>query len=87
MDLGKSGIISIVAFIISLMVYVAWFFNENLFSNSAMIIAIVLPIIGIISALLTKKKTLKIVGLVGNSFVLLWAVVIPFASILFWNTP
>lgn len=83
----KYGVISIAAFLISLGVYTTWFFNEDLFSKSVMIIAIALPIIGIITALLTKKKSLKIVGLVGNAFVLLWAVVIPFASTLFWNTP
>ncbi|WP_050615044.1 hypothetical protein [Bacillus testis] len=83
----KAGIISIVAFLISLLVYSVWFFNEDLFSKSAMIIAVILPIIGIITALYTKKKSLKIVGLLGNSFVLFWAVVLPFASTLFWNTP
>ncbi|MGP1908027.1 hypothetical protein ACTSEZ_07630 [Metabacillus sp. JX24] len=83
----KSGIISITAFLISLIVYASWFFNEDLFSNSAMIIAGVLPIIGIITALLTKITSLKVAGLVGNSFVLLWAVVIPIVSTLFWNTP
>lgn len=83
----KTGIISIAAFLISLMVYAAWFFNEDLFSKSAMVIAVVLPIIGIITAFFTKKKSLKIVGILGNSLVLLWALVIPFASTLFWNTP
>ncbi|MGX1193434.1 hypothetical protein [Metabacillus sp. SLBN-84] len=83
----KSGIISITAFLISLILYASWFFNEDLFSNSAMIIAGVLPIIGIITALLTQIASLKIAGLVGNSFVLLWVVVIPIASTLFWNTP
>ena len=83
----KSGIISITAFLISMLVYTAWFFNEDLFSNSAIIIAGVLPIIGIMTALLTKITSLKVAGLVGNSFVLLWAVVIPTASTLFWNTP
>ncbi|MCY8672193.1 hypothetical protein P9D47_07915 [Bacillus haynesii] len=83
----KSGIISIAAFFISLMVYVAWFFNEDLFSKSAMTIATVLPIIGIITAFFTEKKSLKIVGLLGNSLMLLWVAVIPFASTLFWNTP
>lgn len=83
----KPGIISVIAFLLSLMVYAAWFFNEDLFSKSAMIIAVILPIIGIITAFFTKKKSLKIVGLLGNSLVFLWAVVIPFASTLFWNTP
>lgn len=83
----KSGIISVTAFLISLMVYAAWFINEDLFSKSAIVIAVVLPIIGIITAFFTKKKSLKILGLLGNSLVLLWAVVIPFASTLFWNTP
>jgi hypothetical protein len=81
------GFISVTTFLISLMVYAAWFFNEDLFSKSGMIIAVVLPIIGIITAFFTKKKPLKIVGLLGNSLVLLWAVVIPFTFSLFWSTP
>jgi uncharacterized membrane protein YqjE len=83
----KSGIVSVAAFIISLVIYAAWFFNENLFSNSAMIAALVLPIIGLITAFFTKKKSLKIVGLLGNSLVLLWAVIVPLASMLFWSQP
>lgn len=83
----KSGVISIAAFLISLAVYTIWFFNGDLFSKSVMILAIALPIIGLITALKTKKRSLKIVGLVGNAFVLLWAIVIPFVSTLFWNTP
>ena len=81
------GTISISAFLISLVVYTAWFFNENLFSNSAMIIAIVLPLTGIVAALFANNRSLKIVGLVGNSLVLLLAVIIPFIATLFWNTP
>jgi hypothetical protein len=87
MHMRKFGLISVTAFLISLMVYGAWFFNEDLFPKSAMVIAVVLPIIGIITAFFTKKNSLKITGLLGNLFVLLWAVVIPFASTLFWNTP
>jgi uncharacterized membrane protein YqjE len=83
----KLGIISVAAFVISLTVYATWFFNEDLFSNSAIIIAVVFPIIGLITAFFSKKQSLKIVGLIGNSLVLLCAVVIPFASILFWNQP
>lgn len=83
----KFGFISVTDFLISLMVYAAWFFNEDLFSKSAMIIAVLLPIVGIITAFFTNEKSLKIVGLLGNSLVLLWALVIPFASTLFWNTP
>jgi hypothetical protein len=83
----KLGIISVAAFVISLMVYANWFYNEDLFSNSAMIIAGVLSIIGIITAFFTKIKTLKIVGLVGNLLVLLWAVIIPVTLPLFWNQP
>lgn len=83
----KSGIISIAAFLISLAVYTIWFFNGDLFSKSVMIIVMALPIIGVIPALMTKRKSLKLVGLVGNALVLLWAVVIPFVSTLFWSTP
>lgn len=83
----NSGIISVAVFVISLIVYATWFFSENLFSKSAMIIVVVLPIIGIIIALFEQKKSLKIVGIMGNSLLLLWTVVIPFASALLWNTP
>lgn len=82
----KSGAITVAAFLISLIVYAVWFLNEDLFSKSVMIIAVALPVIGIITALLTKKKSIKVVGLVGNSLVLLWAFFIPLASTFFWNT-
>lgn len=87
MNMRKFGIISVAAFFISLIVYATWFFNEDLFSKSAMILVVVLPFIGIITAFFSENKSLKIVGLLGNSLILLWAVVIPFVSTLFWNTP
>lgn len=83
----NSGTISVAAFLISLAVYTVWFFNENLFSNSAMIVAVALPLIGIVAALFAKNRSLKVVGLVGNLLVLLLAVIIPFISTLFWSTP
>ncbi|MBU9675183.1 hypothetical protein KQ939_00060 [Planococcus sp. CP5-4] len=83
----NSGTISVAAFLISLFVYTAWFFNENLFSNSAMIVAILLPLIGIVAALFAKNRSLKAVGLIGNSLVFVLAVIIPFLSTLFWSTP
>ncbi|MEZ0480382.1 hypothetical protein AB9R92_04310 [Planococcus sp. SSTMD024] len=79
----NSGTISVAAFLISLAVYVAWFFNENLFSNSAMIAAVALPLIGIVAALFANNRALRVLGLVGNSLVLLLAVIIPFISTLF----
>ncbi|MFK8793163.1 hypothetical protein [Planococcus plakortidis] len=81
------GAISISAFLISLAVYAAWFFNENLFSNSAMIVAVLLPLIGIVAAVFAKNGFLKALGFTGNSFVLILVVIIPFISTLFWNTP
>lgn len=83
----NSGTISVAAFLISLAVYTVWFFNENLFSNSAMIVAVALPLIGIVAALFAKNRSLRVVGLVGNLLVLLLAVIIPFISTLFWSTP
>ena len=83
----NSGTISVAAFLISLAVYAVWFFNENLFSNSAMIVAMLLPLIGIVAALFSKNRALRVGGLVGNSLVLLLAVIIPFISTLFWSTP
>lgn len=83
----NSGTTSVAAFLISLAVYIVWFFNENLFSNSVMIVAVVLPLIGIVAALFAKNRSLKVVGLLGNSLVLLLAVVLPLISTLFWQTP
>ena len=81
------GYLSGATFIISLVMYGMWFFNEDAFSGIAMIAAVILPIIGITAALLTKTKSLKFIGLVGNGVVFFWAVVIPFIASLFWNTP
>ncbi|MDE0581683.1 hypothetical protein ON064_01300 [Planococcus sp. A6] len=81
------GTISVAAFLISLAVYTVWFFNEDVFSNTAMIVAIALPLIGIVAALFAKNKSLRVVGLIGNSLVLVVAVIIPFLSTLFWSTP
>lgn len=82
------GIISVSLFVISLLVYVAWFFNENLFSAPAIIvIVIVLPLIGLIGAFFSKKNSLKVVGIAGNLLVLVFSVIIPLTSTLFWNHP
>ncbi|WP_211654092.1 hypothetical protein [Planococcus alpniumensis] len=82
----NSGTVSVAAFLISLAVYAVWFFNEDVFSNSAMIVAIALPLIGIVAALFAKNRSLRVVGLIGNSLVLVVAVIIPFLSTLFWST-
>ncbi len=84
----KLGFISVVSFAISFLGYSAWFFNEDLFSNSIIIfIGLILPLIGLITGFFSKKKSLKIVGILGNFLVLLWAVILPLASTLFWSQP
>ncbi|MFT8323110.1 MAG: hypothetical protein ABF649_19765 [Bacillus sp. (in: firmicutes)] len=86
--MNKLNIISVSIFAISLLVYTAWFFNEDLFSNSVIIvIGMILPIIGLIVAFLGTKSLLKIIGITGNFIVLFWSVIIPLTSIVFWNQP
>jgi len=86
----KLGFVSVVIFIISMLVLGFSLFatNGDLFSGPVMItICVILPIIGLISALKSKKGVLKVFGIVGNLLILLFSVVIPFVSTLFWNQP
>ncbi|MEG7333460.1 hypothetical protein [Bacillus sp. 0102A] len=82
------GGISILFFLISLMVFGISFFNGDLFSGPVMIFfSIILPLIGIIIALVSKGGGTKVVGLIGNAIILIVAGVIPAVSMLFWNQP
>lgn len=83
----KLGLMSVLLFVVSALVYVISMFITDLFSGPAMILlAIVIPIIGLTLAF-RGKGGLKTVGIIGNSLVLLIAGIIPAVSTLFWNTP
>lgn len=83
----KLGIISIALFLISLLVFGVWFFDEQALNGTfAMIVAIIFPIIGLFTAF-KSKGALKIIGVFGNAFVLTFSVVLPALSTLFWNQP
>ncbi|PLT27816.1 hypothetical protein [Peribacillus deserti] len=84
----KLGLISVVISIISIYGYANWFFNENSFSGGVWIcMAIILPMIGLIAAFLSKRGVLKVAGIIGNFFVLLFSVILPALAMLFWNQP
>lgn len=83
----KLGMVSVGLFAISIIVYGAWFFNESAYDGKGvLLLAVLLPVIGLITAF-KAKGFLKAVGILGNSLVLLLAVIIPAASTLFWNQP
>ncbi|TYS10648.1 hypothetical protein FZC70_04920 [Bacillus subtilis] len=80
--------ISILFFMVSLIVFGISFLSGDLFSGPVMIFfSIILPLIGIIIALVSKGGGTKVVGLIGNAIILIVAGVIPAASMLFWNHP
>jgi hypothetical protein len=86
----KLGIISVVMFLVSILVLGSALFtnNGNPYSGTVMIaICVILPIIGLFTAFKSNKGTLKVVGIIGNLIVLLFSVIIPFVSTLFWNQP
>ncbi|MEK3797039.1 hypothetical protein MHI18_02095 [Peribacillus sp. FSL H8-0477] len=83
----KLGLASVGLFVISLVVYGSWFFNESAYNGKGvLLLAVLLPVIGLITAF-QSKGFLKAIGIVGNTLVLMWVVIIPAASILFWNQP
>ncbi|MGF7535319.1 hypothetical protein AAGG74_16845 [Bacillus mexicanus] len=82
------GVISVLLFLISLIVFGISFFSGDLFSGPVMIFfSIVIPLIGFIMAFLSKNTGLRIVGIVGNAIILIVAGVIPAISTMFWNQP
>lgn len=88
MEMKKLGFTSVGLFIVSILVFGIWFFNENAINEKfAMAVAIIFPIIGLFTAFKANKGALKLVGIAGNLLVLIFAVVIPAASRLFWNQP
>ncbi|MGE7217496.1 hypothetical protein [Priestia koreensis] len=86
----KLDMLSVFLFIISIVVLGFALFTTvgDLFSGPVMIvICVIFPIIGLFIALKSHKSTLKVFGIAGNSFVLLFSVVVPLASTFFWNQP
>lgn len=83
----KLGMASVGLFIISIVVYGSWFFNESAYNRKGvLLLAVLLPVIGLITAF-KARGFLKAVGILGNTLVLLGVVIIPAASTLFWNQP
>lgn len=88
MSLKKLSVLSVGIFLISIIIFGIWFFDESAFSDPVIIFfSVILPVIGLTAAFLSKKGALKIVGFVGNLVVLLFSVILPAASTLFWNQP
>ncbi|SFC95011.1 hypothetical protein SAMN05443252_109104 [Bacillus sp. OV322] len=86
----KLSLISIVAFLVSVFVLGRSLLTTSgdLFSGPVMIaICIILPIIGLLAALISNKGALKFIGITGNSLILLFSVIVPAVSTLFWNQP
>ncbi|OIK08325.1 hypothetical protein [Bacillus sp. MUM 13] len=86
----KLSLISIVAFLVSVIVLGRSLLTTSgdLFSGPVMIaICIILPIIGLLAALISNKGALKLIGITGNSLVLLFSVIVPAVTTLFWNQP
>ncbi|MEI5907068.1 hypothetical protein WAK64_08360 [Bacillus spongiae] len=83
----KFGIASVSLFVVSVLIYGILFFSEmDINGRFAIVVAITLPILGLISAF-KSRGTLKFVGITGNSFLLFVSVVIPLVARLFWNQP
>ncbi|WP_142919870.1 hypothetical protein [Peribacillus glennii] len=63
-------------------------FDESAFSDPVIIFfSVILPLTRLTAVLLSKKGAIKIVGFVVNLVVLLFSVILPAASTLFWNQP
>lgn len=89
-SMKKLSLISIVAFLVSVFVLGRSLLTTSgdLFSGPVMIaICIILPIIGLLAALISNKGALKFIGITGNSLILLFSVIVPAVSTLFWNQP
>ncbi|MFC0190113.1 hypothetical protein ACFFJY_17590 [Fictibacillus aquaticus] len=86
----KYGLASIIFFLISALFYAAVMFGnlDDLFPGSVTIaVAVILPVAGLITSILSSKGAMRTIGLVGNLVVLFFSVIIPAASLLFWNQP
>ncbi len=85
--MNKFNLVSVSLFAISLFVFCIWFFNEEALNDTlVMVTSIGFPIIGLLIAL-KGKGALKIVGVIGNTLILVVSIIIPAISLLFWNQP
>ena len=85
-EIMKTGILSIIFFIIPIVVYVVSMAGGDLFFGPVMILLCIgLPVLGLFLGIGTKVKSLKITGIIGNSLILLVTGVIPLISMYFWN--
>jgi len=76
---------SVILFIVSFLVYSVWFSFESLFNDPlALIVEVGFPVAGLLTAF-KGKGNMKVVGILGNIFVLAFIVIIPVVSTLFWN--
>ncbi|WP_108670960.1 hypothetical protein [Peribacillus acanthi] len=86
----KYGLLSVLIFLVSSLIYVVSMFNVSgvaVLSGPMMILLVmILPFVGILVAF-KAKGGLKAAGIIGNSLLFFISAVIPFASTLFWNQP
>ncbi|WLR41612.1 hypothetical protein LC087_12060 [Bacillus carboniphilus] len=76
-------------FLMSLLVYASEFFtDEDLFPGPLLMFSVtILPVIGLVASL-KSKGIIKVIGIIGNSFILVWAVILPtIVTTFFWNQP
>jgi hypothetical protein len=86
--MNKYGIVSVVMFFFSMIIFVSDFFSIGLLGRSLPILMLggwVLPIVGLFAAYKSKSGTLKVVGYIGNSINLLYTVGLPFIAWLLWK--
>ena len=83
------GILSVFIFIITICLYAVSIYSGKEFFPGKVTLAtlILVPIVGIVISLMAKKSISKVVGLVGNSFVVLITGIIPLVAFFFWNSP
>lgn len=84
----RIGYLSITFFVISVLFYFISMYvtGDVLPGGVSILLMIILPIVGLVLAF-KAKGGIKVIGILGNSLVLLLAVVIPSVSSVFWNTP
>ena len=83
------GLISVFIFILTICLYAVSIYSgiEILPGKLTLAILILVPIVGIVVSLMAKKSISKLIGLVGNSFVVLIAGILPLVASLFWKSP
>ena len=83
------NIISLFLFIINVIICVMFFNGMNLVPDEAIFpVTVGGSIIGTILTLFGKKEVLRVIGLIGNSGILILMIIIPFIVRTFiWNKP